>query len=58
MTEREGHEPDEVPTDEQLDVEGPNESTQPSDSPLGDDELEDAGEDREDFAGEGQDARQ
>jgi hypothetical protein len=29
--------PDEVPTDEQLDVEGPNESTQPSggDTPLG-----------------------
>ena len=37
MTEREGHEPDEVPTDEQLDVEGPNESTQPSESPLGED---------------------
>ena len=31
-------EPDEVPTDEQLDIEGPNESTAPSDSPLGDDE--------------------
>ena len=35
--EREEREPDEVPTDEQLDVEGPNESTQPSDGPLGDD---------------------
>jgi hypothetical protein len=30
--------PDEVPTDEQLDVEGPNESTQPSGGPLEDDE--------------------
>jgi hypothetical protein len=37
MIEREEREPDEVPTDDQLDVEGPNESTQPSDSPLGDD---------------------
>ena len=27
------NQPDEVPTDEQLDVEGPNESTQPSDAP-------------------------
>src|SRR5438093_1366214 len=32
--------PDEVPTDEQLDVEGPNESTQPSGAPLGEDEEE------------------
>jgi hypothetical protein len=31
------HEPDEVPTEEQLDVEGPNESTQPSKPPLTDD---------------------
>ena len=37
MIEREEQEPDEVPTDEQLDVEGPNESTQPSESPLGED---------------------
>jgi hypothetical protein len=39
MTER--NEPDEVPTEEQLDVEGPNESTAPSDAPeLGDDDGE------------------
>ncbi|HEX8074084.1 MAG TPA: hypothetical protein VF545_03815 [Thermoleophilaceae bacterium] len=44
MIEREeqDQQPDEVPTDEQLDVEGPNESTQPTDSPLGE---EAAGED-------------
>ena len=40
MTER--NEPDEVPTDEQLDVEGPNESTQPSEGPLGDGDEDDA----------------
>ena len=40
MTER--NEPDEVPTDEQLDVEGPNESTAPSDAPEpGDDDAQD-----------------
>jgi hypothetical protein len=38
-------EPDEVPTDEQLDVEGPNESTAPSNSPLGDDDDGSDGED-------------
>jgi hypothetical protein len=42
MIEREEQEPDEVPTDEQLDIEGPNESTQPSDSPLGEDADEDS----------------
>ena len=47
MIEREDHtggeelQPDEVPTDEQLDVEGPNESTQPSGAPLGEDDEED-----------------
>lgn len=44
MTEREQHEPDEVPTDEQLDVEGPNESTQPSEFPL-DGQEDEAGND-------------
>jgi hypothetical protein len=34
---------DEVPTDEQLDVEGPNESTQPSQGPL-DDQTGDGGD--------------
>jgi hypothetical protein len=37
-------EPDEVPTDEQLDVEGPNESTAPSNSPLRDDDGSDGGD--------------
>jgi hypothetical protein len=36
--EQQDREPDEVPTDEQLDVEGPNESTHPSGAPLGDDD--------------------
>ena len=36
--------PDRNPTDEELDVEGPNESTQPSDSPVLDDEAETEGE--------------
>lgn len=49
MTEHEEqqNQTDEVPTDEQLDVEGPNESTQPSDGPLDgdtDDDAEAAGE--------------
>ncbi|MDQ3935182.1 MAG: hypothetical protein M3340_11205 [Actinomycetota bacterium] len=33
MTENPQQGPDEVPTDEQLDVEGPNESAQPSGAP-------------------------
>ena len=33
MTENPQQQPDEVPTDEQLDVEGPNESAQPSGAP-------------------------
>ncbi len=45
MTEREQHEPDEVPTDEQLDVDGPNESTQPSEFPPG--EALEANEDQD-----------
>ena len=38
--------PDEVPTDEALDVEGPNESTEPSGAP-GLDDAEDAQEESE-----------
>lgn len=36
--------PEQNPTDEELDVEGPNESTQPSGSPALDDEAEAEGE--------------
>ena len=49
MTENPGEQqggPDEVPTDESLDVEGPNESTEPSGAP-GLDEGGDASEDAE-----------
>jgi hypothetical protein len=46
MIEQEQHEtePDEVPTDEQLDVEGPNESTHPSGAPVGNDDADDEDE--------------
>jgi hypothetical protein len=39
------NQPDEVPTDEQLDVEGPNESTEPSGAPgLDEGDSSDAGD--------------
>ncbi len=45
-------EPDEVPTDESLDVEGPNESAQPSGAPGLDDEPSGDGEDEPSGDGE------
>ena len=46
--------PDEVPTDETLDVEGPNESTEPSGAPgLDEGEGSESADDGEDGNGEG-----